>query len=197
MGFTLIGPWNYPCKDIVFPHIGIIWCLHWSNHETAYTNHCLATHWYYMGVYSGWPMNLHMKSHCFSTHGVYIGRPMKRPMQRHCLSTHWNCMVPGWSAHEVAHVKPLFCHSLVLHGAHINWPMKLHVKPLFCQTLALHGIYVIGPWNYPCINTDSPHIGITWASHWLAHEIAHVKPLFCHSLVVSEAHIGRPMKLLI
>ena len=100
-------------------------------------------------------------------------------------------MVPCCSAHEVAYVKPLFCHSFVLLGVNIGWPMK----PLFCQTLALHGLLIVGPWNCPCITTVSPHIGITWASHLLAHDIAHVKTLFCHSLVSSGAHIGRPMNL--
>ena len=30
-----------------------------------------------------------------------------------------------WSSHETDHVKPLFCHTLALHGVYIDRPMKL------------------------------------------------------------------------
>ena len=93
-------------------------------------------------------------------------------------------------------------------GTHVFASQMTHMGPtwnpcvfaiciahVFCQTLALHGLHIVGPWNCPCITTVLPQIGITCASHLLAHEIAHVKPLFCHSLVLSWAYIGRPMKL--
>ena len=70
-----------------------------------------------------------------------------------------------------------------------------HVKPLFCQTLALHGLHIAGPWNCPCITTVLPHIhymGLTLVASWNCH----VKPLpFSHPLVLRGARIGWPMKL--
>ena len=180
MGFTLVDSWNCLYKPLsyhtlvlhgvysgwsmklhmkikatVFPHIGISWGLHWSTHETAYINHCLTTHWYCLGLTLVGPWNCTWKAtvlfHTLALHGVYIGRLMKVPIYRHCLATHWNYRVPCWSAHEVAHVKPMFCHSLVLFGAPIGWPMKL---PMFSNCFAKH-------WHY---------MGFTL----LAHETAHV-----------------------
>ena len=124
MGFTWVGPWNYPCKSIVLPHIGITWGLHWSTHETAHINHCLTTHWYYMGFTLVGPWNCTWKATVYPKHWHCMG---------FTLADSWNCPY-----------KPLSYHTLVLHGVYSGWPMKLRMKShCFFHTLALHGVYVV------------------------------------------------------
>ena len=163
MGFTLVYSWKCPYKQL--------------------SCHTLVLH----GGYSGWPMKLHMKSQCFSTHWHCMGFTLVDSWTCPCKDTTlphigitW---ASHWLTHEIAHVKFWLAHE------------PAHVKPLFCKPLALHGLHIFGPWHRPCITIVSPHIGITWASHRLAHDIAHVKATVCHSLVLSGAHIGWPMKL--
>ena len=147
MGFTLIGPWNCPCKAVVLPLIGITWDLHWSIHETAHINHCLATHWCYMGFTLVGPWNFTWKPTAFP----HIGIAWVLHLWTHLL----------WLAHETAHKNPLFFHTLALHGVYDSWncPYKLlschahigvtwdllrlviettHEKPLFYNTLVWH-----------------------------------------------------------
>ena len=80
---------NQPMKPPVKSHcfathlIGITWGLHWSIHETAHINHCLATHWYYMGLLLLAHETVHEKPLFFQTlalHGVYIGWLRKLPI---------------------------------------------------------------------------------------------------------------------
>ena len=104
MGFTLIGPWNCPCKAIV--------C------------HTLALH----GVYIGRLMNCPYKPlscHTMVLHGVYSGWPMKLLMKSHCFSTHWHCMgftsVNSWKCPYKDTVLP----HIRITWFHAGQPMKL------------------------------------------------------------------------
>ena len=85
------------------------------------------------------------------------------------------------AAQETAHAKPLYFHTLVLHGIYISRPLKL---PLKSECVATHWHYMgslVDSWNCPCKAIVLPHIGITWGSLWSAHEVAHVKPLVFHT----------------
>ena len=156
MGFTLIGPWNCPCKAIVLPHIGITWGLHWSTHETAHINHRLTTHWYYMRFTLVGPWNCTWQATVFHTlalHGVYIGRLMKLPIKTlscHILVLHGSLLVSPRSCPCKTTVLPIIG---IAWGSHWLAHETAHVKPLFWQTLALHGLHIVGPWNCPCITT--------------------------------------------
>ena len=131
--------------------------------------------------------------------GVHLGRPMKLPRKsivlphvgitwyrafHRTLVIPWNCPCKAivlshigltwglhWSAHEIAHVKPLFCHILALHGVHIGRLMKLPIyKPLFYHTLVLHEVY--SGWAMKLhmkSNCFSPHwqcMGFTLVDSW-------------------------------
>ena len=108
MRFAWAGQWNWPCKPIVLPHIGITWVWHWSIHETAHINHCLATHWYYMGFTLVDPWNCTWKATVFHT-------------------LHWSTL-------GAAHVKTLSCHTFELPGSTLvgpwSCPCKTTVLPL-------------------------------------------------------------------
>ena len=158
MGFTLIGPWKFPCKAIVVPHIGITWGLHWSGHdwsihETAHMKHCLATPWYYMGFTLVGPWNCTWKATVFQHIGIAWGL--------------------HWSTNETAHVKTLSYHTLELHGSTLvgprSFPCKTtvlpligiawgshwlahetaHVKPLVCHSLVLSEAHIGRPIKLP------------------------------------------------
>ena len=93
---------------LVLPHIDITWVLHWSTHETAHINHCLATHWYYMGSTLVGPWNCTWKATVFPQIGIAWGL--------------------YWSTHESAHKKTLSCHTpefpmLYPRGAHVGFWM--------------------------------------------------------------------------
>ena len=135
-----------------------------NNQEYGLTNYIWSLQqWYVFTQYSN-------GGYVFLT--VHMGRPMKLPLLIHCFATHWHYMGLHWLFHVTVHVKPLFCH-----------------------TLALHGPTLVVPCNCPCKAIVLPRIGITWSLHWSVHETAYVKPLFCYSLALHGIYIGRFMKL--
>ena len=81
-----------------------------------------------------------------------------------------------WSTHEIAHVTPLYYHTLVLHWAHSMRRMK---QPLWSYCFATHS----STWNLRWLVHNTvpvhkdiilPYICMTWVLHWSTHETGHV-----------------------
>ena len=173
MEFTLIGPWNCPCKAIVLPLIGVTWGLHLSAHETVHVQ----------------PKPLFC--HTLALHGVYIGRLMELPIWTTVLShigITWGLL---WLAHQTAK-----SHCFSTHGHCMRFTLvdswNCPYKPLSYHTLVLHGSTLVGPWSCPCKTIVLPLSDIAWDSNWLAHETAHVKPLFYQTMALHGLHIVGP-----
>ena len=138
MWFTVIDPWNYPCKATVLTHICLTLNSFCQTHERGNVKplscHRMALHGF--TLVSPW------NCPCTQSHflqyiriaWVYTGRP-------------WNCLCKAsvspniritqgspWSAHKTAHVKPFF-QTFALHGIHINQPM---ISPTWSHCFATY-----------------------------------------------------------
>ena len=155
MGFTLVDSWNSPYKPL--------------------SCHTLVLH----GVYSGWSMKLHMKSHCFFTHWHCMGFTLVDSWNCPCnvktvlphFGITWFHTVGPWSCP----CKPLFCYSLVLHGAHNppDWDKDSWQQTLF--------IWDTRDWRH-CIYSDLRYY-ISYSCYFIPCLI----DAFCFSLNVLHA----------
>ena len=92
-----------------------------------------------------------------------------------------------WSNHKTALVKPLYCHTLALHGVYISRFMKLPIWTTVLPHIGITwGLTLVGPWNCTWKAIVLPHIGIAWGLHWSTNETAHIN----HSLVTHWYYMG-------
>ena len=108
MWFTVIDPWNCPCKATVLTHICLTLNSFCPTHETGHVK----------------PLFCHR----MALHGFYVGQPMKLPLYaKPVFAIHSHCMGLHWSTHETVYVKPASRQTLELHGAHPGRPIKLRM----------------------------------------------------------------------
>ena len=109
-------------------------------------------------------------------YGVCMGRPMThKTVPVNPLVCHWHYMRPTMADSWNCPYKPLSCHTLRLHGSTLVDPHEVaHVKPHFCHSLVLLGAHICWPMRLPMLSHS-------FAKHWyymgftlLVHETAHV-----------------------
>ena len=174
MWFTVIDSWNCSCKATDLTHIGLTLGSFWPMKQSMW-GHCFVTDWRYIGFMFVSPWNYPCMKRHFAIHSTnetsYVKPASCQPLELHRahpgqpfyphICNKWNS---HWSAHNIAHVKSLFCDILVKLG-----PWSAHKLPVLCP----RGVYI-------CFLVPSICPPYPWNISWVP--LVFVRSWFCMKL---------------